>query len=200
MNLFLCMVIAFLVMVPNALVASGDAETGRAKSQACAGCHGIDGNSNSGGFPSLAGQVSGYISGQLEAYKSGKRKNAIMLGMAQALSSSDMADIDAWYASQKVKRRLVTDENLIIAKQGESLYRGGAVELSIPACMACHGPAGRGIPSNYPRVAGQWSEYLEAQLLAFKSGDRVNKVMNPISHRLSSAQIKALSMYMSALK
>ena len=143
MNLLVFIAFAFMSVASSIVMAGGDPEVGQMKSQVCAGCHGIDGNSNGSGFPSLAGQPSGYIKGQLTAYKSGKRKNAIMLGMAQSLSNDDMADIDAWYASQKIKSRAVNEENFITAQQGELLYRGGSADLSIPACMACHGPAGR---------------------------------------------------------
>ena len=81
-----------------------------------------------------------------------------------------------------------------------SSVRSGLAALSVPACMACHGPAGHGIPSNFPRVAGQWPEYLEAQLLAFKSGERAGKIMGPIAHRLTNDQINALAIYMAALQ
>ena len=173
---------------------------GQTKAQSCVACHGADGNSTNSGFPSLAGQVLGYIEGQLAAFKSGKRANAIMMGMAQPLSPEDMADIDAWYASQTITPRSISETQIEIATQGEAIYRGGLAALSVPACMACHGPAGHGIPSNFPRVAGQWPEYLEAQLLAFKSGERAGKIMGPIAHRLTNDQIHALAIYMTALQ
>ena len=179
---------------------AGDPAAGQAKAQACVACHGADGNSANSGFPSLAGQAPGYIAGQLAAFKSGKRANAIMMGLAQPLSAEDMADLDAWYASQTIAPRSISEEQLALASKGESLYRGGSAELAIPACMACHGPAGRGMPSNYPRVAGQWPEYLESQLLAFKSGERAGKIMGSIARRLSAKQIHVLSVYMSALQ
>ena len=181
-------------------VFAGDPAAGQTKAQSCVACHGADGNSTNSGFPSLAGQVPGYIEGQLAAFKSGKRANAIMMGMAQPLSPEDMADIDAWYASQTITPRSISETQIEIATQGEAIYRGGLAALSVPACMACHGPAGHGIPSNFPRVAGQWPEYLEAQLLAFKSGERAGKIMGPIAHRLTNDQIHALAIYMTALQ
>ena len=179
---------------------AADPAAGQMKAQTCVACHGADGNSSNGGFPSLAGQVPGYIGAQLAAFKSGKRANALMQGMAQPLSAEDMADIDAWYASQTIAPRGISEDQVELATEGETLYRAGLADLSVPACMACHGPAGHGIPSNFPRVAGQWPEYLEAQLLAFKSGARGGKMMAPIAHRLTAQQIKALSLYMSALQ
>ncbi|MBP82055.1 MAG: cytochrome c4 [Acidiferrobacteraceae bacterium] len=200
MNRLAFIIIATVMAGFSAGAASAaDAAAGQAKAQMCVACHGADGNSTNAGFPSLAGQVPGYIAGQLGAFKSGKRVNPVMQGMAQ-LSPTDMADIDAWYASQVITPRSIDEDQLALAREGETLYRAGTAELAIPACMACHGPAGRGMPSSYPRVAGQWPEYLESQLLAFKSGDRVGKIMGPIAHRLSTQQIHALSLYMSALQ
>lgn len=200
MNRWVFIITTILMTGVSAQGIAGDPAAGEAKAQACVACHGADGNSANSGFPSLAGQVPGYIAGQLAAFKSGKRANAIMMGLAQPLSAEDMADLDAWYASQTIAPRSISEDQLALASEGESLYRGGSAELAVPACMACHGPAGRGMPSNYPRVAGQWPEYLESQLLAFKSGERAGKIMGPIAHRLSAQQIHALSVYMSALQ
>jgi cytochrome c553 len=200
MNRWVSIITTILMTGVSAQGIAGDPAAGEAKAQACVACHGADGNSVNSGFPSLAGQVPGYIAGQLAAFKSGKRANAIMMGLAQPLSAEDMADLDAWYASQTIAPRSISEDQLALASEGESLYRGGSAELAVPACMACHGPAGHGIPSNYPRVAGQWPEYLEGQLLAFKSGERAGKIMGPIAHRLSAQQIHALSVYMSALQ
>ena len=200
MNRWVFIITTILMTGVSAQGIAGDPAAGEAKAQACVACHGADGNSANSGFPSLAGQVPGYIAGQLAAFKSGKRANAIMMGLAQPLSAEDMADLDAWYASQTIAPRSISKDQLALASEGESLYRGGSAELAVPACMACHGPAGRGMPSNYPRVAGQWPEYLEGQLLAFKSGARAGKIMGPIAHRLSAQQIHALSVYMSALQ
>ena len=200
MNRLVFIITTILMTGVSASVVAGDPAAGQVKAQACVACHGADGNSTNSGFPSLAGQVSGYIAGQLAAFKSGKRANAIMMGLAQPLSVEDMDDIDAWYTAQTIAPRSISEDQLGLASEGESLYRAGSAELAIPACMACHGPAGQGIPSQYPRVAGQWPEYLESQLLAFKSGERAGKIMGPISHRLSAHQIHALSVYMSALQ
>ena len=200
MNRWVFIITTILMTGVSAQGIAGDPAAGEAKAQACMACHGADGNSANSGFPSLAGQVPGYIAGQLAAFKSGKRANAIMMGLAQPLSAEDMADLDAWYASQTIAPRSISEDQLALAREGASLYRGGSAELAVPACMACHGPAGHGMPSNYPRVAGQWPEYLEGQLLAFKSGARAGKIMGPIAHRLSAQQIHALSVYMSALR
>jgi cytochrome c553 len=201
MNRLVFIIIAAVVAgFSTVAAAAGDAAAGQAKAQTCVACHGADGNSANAGFPSLAGQVPGYIGAQLALFKSGQRANPIMMGMTQSLSAADMADLDAWYASKTITPRAIDDDQLALAHEGEALYRGGSAQLAIPACMACHGPAGHGIPSTNPRVAGQWFEYLERQLLVFKSGERASKIMGPIAHRLSTHQINALSLYMSALQ
>ena len=84
---------------------------------------------------------------------------------------------------------------------GQKIWRGGIADKGVPACAACHGPNGAGIPVQYPRLAGQWGEYNEAQLIAFRSGTRKNNaVMSAIASRLSDAEIKAVSDYAAGLR
>tara|TARA_B100001123_G_scaffold54380_1_gene57542 strand:- start:4288 stop:4896 length:609 start_codon:yes stop_codon:yes gene_type:complete len=192
--------ISLAIFTAGAIQADGDPAAGQAKSQICAACHGLDGNSLMPQNPVLAGQVPGYIAQQLAQFKSGVRKNAIMAGMTQVLSEQDMQDLDAWFSSQTAPPRTVSADDLELAHTGEKLYRGGDSDMSVPACMGCHGPAGFGIPPNYPRLTGQWSTYLEEQLLAFKDGRRASPIMGPIAFRLSAEQIKTLALYMSALQ
>jgi len=181
--------------------AAGNAEAGKEKSATCAGCHGVEGISAIPANPSLAGQVPGYIAKQLAAFKSGERKNGVMLGMAANLTEEDMADLDAYYASLKAAPGSISKDEAEIAAEGEKIYKGGYAPRQIAACMSCHGPSGHGIPTIYPRVAGLHKSYLEAQLLAFKKGERqgYNNIMAEISFGLSEKQIKALAIYMSGL-
>ena len=181
----------------TAMAADGGVE---AKLAACAACHGADGNSVIPQNPKLAGQVPGFIADQLAKFKSGERDNAIMAAQVANLSDEDMIAIDAFYAAQQPQLGAISEDMQELAKQGEKIYRGGEPSMSISACMSCHEPNGHGIPIRFPRVAGQHIEYLEQQLLAYKSGSRVSEVMNPIAFRLSEQQIKALAAYMHALK
>ena len=187
---------------PAFAMTAGEAEKGKAKSATCAACHGADGISSIPANPNLAGQVPGYISAQLKAFKSGERVNSIMAGMVASLSEEDMDDLDAFYASLEAKTSSkLTDEDKALAEEGEALYRGGYADRGISACMSCHGPSGHGIPKNYPRVSAQHKEYLEQQLLAYKKGERVgyNSIMKDIAFGLSELQIKQLSAYMAGL-
>lgn len=180
-------------------VMTGDAEAGRAASATCVACHGADGNSPTDQFPNLAGQVPGFIAAQLAKFKSGQRQDPVMAGFAAALTAQDMADLDAYYSGLEGKKGGITPDQEAAALAGEKIYRGGYKPYAIAACMGCHGPSGHGIPPNFPRIAGQPAAYLEAQLLAYKSGARVDPVMNSIAFALSAQQIRELALYISAL-
>lgn len=182
--------------------AFGDPEQGKAKSQVCAACHGADGNGVEGqlNYPKLAHQVPGYITKQLKAFKDGTRQDPIMIGMVAALSEEDMADLDAYFSSQKRTVNGIKPEEEELARKGEKLYRGGDTQYDISACMSCHGPTGEGIPVRFPNLSGQNAPYIEKQLRAFKDGTRSNEVMNPIAFLLSYEQIKGLSLYVQGLK
>ena len=167
--------------------------------QICAACHGVDGNSVAAANPVLAGQHPDYIVKQLTEFKSGKRNNAIMLGMASTLSDQDMKNVAAWFGTQKPKAREAQDPKTMEA--GRAIYRTGIASAKVPACMACHGPAGNGMPSQYPRVGSQLGSYIEAQMLAFKKGERANNpIMTDIAKRMSDNDIKTVSNYISGLR
>ena len=178
---------------------AGNAEAGKSKAAVCTACHGPDGNSTVPDFPKIAGQIPGYVAEQLAAYKSGKRANAIMAGLVLSMSEQDLLDIDAYYAQFEGSKASIDESELVAANRGQEIYRRGLSQYSVPACMACHGPAGNGIPSRYPKVSGQFKEYLVTALSEFKSGVRVNEEMNTIAFRLSAQQIEDLALYMQAL-
>ena len=196
--------LAGMVMLAPALVLAqgGDAEAGRAKTATCVACHGQTGISISPAFPHLAGQVPGFIAAQLKLFQKGAdggRQNVMMDGMVAGLSEQDMLDIDAFYSAQVPAAGSITPEQADLALAGRPVYRAGHAEFSIPACMGCHGPAGKGIAPHYPRLSGQPAEYIKAQLLAYKTGERENSIMNDIAFPLSEGQIDALATYISGL-
>jgi cytochrome c553 len=176
-----------------------DLARGQQAAQACIACHAADGSRGSPANPILAGQHPEYLVKQLQEFKSGKRKNAVMQGMAAALSEDDMRHIAAFYASKQAKPGSAKNKATIAL--GERIYRGGNIAKGIPACMACHGPTGSGIPAQYPRLAGQHADYTEAQMLAFRSGARGNNAqMSAIAYKMNDAEIKAVSDYIAGLK
>lgn len=172
----------------------------------CVACHGADGNSPTSANPHLAGQVPEYIYKQLKNFKAvdGKpaaRNNPIMAGMAAPLSDEDMLNVAAWFGSQKQKPAAAKDETKIAL--GQKLWRQGDFKKGIPACAGCHGPAGAGLPAQYPRLAGQYPEYTEAQLKAFRLEERANdpeKMMRMIAAKLSDTEIKAVSEFAAGLR
>jgi cbb3-type cytochrome c oxidase subunit III len=180
----------------------GDAKTGEGKAAVCGACHGMDGNSSDKQYPKLAGQNEAYIARQLQLFKTQKRQNPIMMGFAAPLSEQDMHDVGAYFAT-KSSLPGVADEKLLA--RGQALYRGGDGALGVPACMACHGPDGRGMAgAGYPQLAGQWADYIQAKLKDWKSGttwgdDANAKVMPEIARRLGDADIAALASYVEGL-
>jgi cytochrome c553 len=172
----------------------------------CAGCHGADGNSQIPVNPILAGQHPEYLFKQMSNFKSadGKpavRNNAIMNGMIASLSEQDMKNVAAWFAGQKINPATAKDETLIA--QGRKLWRAGDLTKGIPACAGCHGAAGAGLPAQYPRLAGQFAEYTDAQLKAFRNGDRTNdpeKMMRMIAAKMNDQEIKAVAEYAAGLR
>ncbi|MFT6206702.1 MAG: cytochrome c553 [Colwellia sp.] len=185
--------------VATVAVITEEAIAGKAKSAVCSACHGAGGNSIVPMYPKLAGQHAEYTAKQLKEFKSGARENAVMAGMAAALSEQDMAELGAYFASQKP-----TPGNGKESAFGRKLYFGGDVARGITACIACHGVSGKGIAkAGFPAVANQSVEYLTAQLTSFKAGERYNdrnSMMRNIAKRLKQKDIDALAQFMSSLK
>jgi cytochrome c553 len=122
-----------------------------------------------------------------------------MAGMAAGLSDADRRDLSAYYAKQPLKPSLARNKDLVTL--GQNIWRGGIAEKQVPACAGCHGPAGAGIPAQYPRLGGQWADYTESQLTQFRAGTRRNNAqMMTISARLSDTEIKAVSDYIAGLR
>jgi len=179
----------------EALYSNGDATRGVV---ACITCHGPKGQSAVGTWPKLSAQHAAYTAKQLKNFKEGTRANPIMMGMAATLTDQDMQNIAAYLVKQPVSLGVAQDKATI--ELGQSIYRGGIAAKGVPACAACHGPTGAGIPSQYPRLGGQWAEYTNAQLLAFREGVRKNSSqMTTIATKLSDLEMKAVSDYMAGL-
>ncbi|MHB8622403.1 MAG: c-type cytochrome [Sulfuricaulis sp.] len=190
----------WLVLVMPVYAADPNIAAGKAKAVVCAACHGADGNGGADPtWPKLAGQSADYLVKQLGDFKAGRRQNPIMSGMAAGLSTADMANVSAYFASLKPKPGVAKDAAL--ALQGEKIYRGGNAKTGVSACMSCHGPSGYGIPPRFPRVSGQNTPYIQNQLLAFKAGTRSNDggIMTSIAFRMSEQEIKAVAEYMAGL-
>ena len=174
--------------------------------QVCAACHSNDGNSTAAANPKIAGQFPEYLHKQLMDFKAqgGKkpaRPSPVMQGMVANLSEADMKALSAYYAGQKLKPAAAADKEL--AALGQKLWRGGNPATGVPACAGCHGPAGAGMPAQYPRIAGQFSEYVAGQLKAFKDGSRANDpggMMRGVAARMTEREMRAVAEYAAGLR
>jgi len=185
----------------TAALAAGDPTAGKAKSAVCAACHNADGNSTITQYPNLGGQSADYLIKQLQEFKSGARVNAIMVGMVAPLSSQDMEDLAAFFASQQIARG-AADPTL--APAGETIFRGGNLTSGVAACAACHGATGAGNPAaKFPALAGQHAEYVETQLKAFRAMERANdagQMMRGVAAKMTDPEIKAVASYVQGLQ
>lgn len=192
----------------------GDAKAGQTKAGACAACHGVDGNAADPQYPKIAGQHERYIWRQLKLFKGGERVNPIMAPMAATLTEQDMRDIGAYFATQHALAGVADDSAIASGANqgkkfyqvGEKIYRAGKPEAGVPACLACHGPSGRGNPGPaYPSVGGQHASYTAAKLMAFRSGEawgkdgNANVIMNTVARNLSDEEIQSLASYIQGL-
>jgi cytochrome c553 len=201
--------LAFVALFLAAVTVGAQDEAARGQriaGQVCAACHAADGNSVAPANPKIAGQFPEYLHKQLVDFKSqaGKkpaRDSAIMTPLVANLSDDDMKSLAAYYAGQKLRPAAAVDKDL--AALGQKIWRGGIAASNVPACAGCHGPAGAGIPVQYPRVSGQFAEYLAAQLKAFRDGARANDanaVMRGVAARMTEREIQAVAQYAAGLR
>lgn len=174
--------------------------------QVCAACHAADGNSVAPANPKLAGQFAQYLVKQLGNFKpqggaKAARESAVMAGMVAGLSEPDMRAAAAYFAAQALRPAAASDKDL--AALGQKLWRGGIAERGVAACAGCHGPDGAGIPDRFPRLSGQFPQYIEAQLTLFRSAARANDpngMMRGVAARMSDREIKAVAEYAAGLR
>ena len=181
--------------------AAGDATAGQTKAAVCGACHGPDGNSPAPTFPKLAGQGERYLHKQLKDIKGGARQVVPMTGLLDNLSEQDLADIAAYFSSQKGSVGQA-DPNLVA--RGEALFRGGKVQDGMPACTGCHSPNGEGnAQAGFPKLGGQHAQYVATQLTNFREGVRTNDgdtmIMRSVAAKLSNKDIEAVSSYIQGL-
>jgi cytochrome c553 len=165
----------------------------------CAACHAADGNSAISLNPKLAGQHPEYLEKQLMEFKSGKRANAVMSGMAAGLSDAEMKELAAYFSAKPTA--LAQAKSNGVGSVGEKIYRAGNAATGVPACAACHSPNGAGLPKQFPRLSGQHADYTLAQLKAFRSGERANApMMMTIAAKMSDAEMAAVADYIQGLR
>ncbi|HEX5786988.1 MAG TPA: c-type cytochrome [Woeseiaceae bacterium] len=200
----LCIVALFAASGASAeSLVDGDIEAGKAKATPCSACHGAAGVSLSPLWPNLAGQGAPYIVAQLKAFKGGLRKDPLMTPQAMPLSEADMADLAVYFESLPAAVQSVADVDAI--DRAEATWRGGDPAEGVAACLACHGPTGKGNPAAlYPALGGQHAAYIAKQLRDYAAGTRVSdgktRIMREIAERMSQEDIEALAAYIQGLK
>jgi cytochrome c553 len=207
-------VLLLLLLTTSGVQAQDQAAIQPSAPPVCATCHGDDGNNwvkkDDGTFaktdggadsPKLAGQHSEYLFKQFSEFKSGARANPVMMGMITLLPDESMMEVAKFYATQKIEPAPAGNAETL--EQGQKIWRAGLASKGLPACAACHGPAGKGMAAQYPALAGQFPEYIEAQMKAFRDGARANdpsKMMRDIVIKMTDPEIKAVSDYAASLR
>jgi len=192
-------ILASLTLAASA--SAGDAAQGAQKAAVCSACHGMTGSSVNPEWPNLAGQGEAYIVAQLQGFQRNLRSNPLMTPMAVPLKEEDMKDLGAHFSQQTPSGLEADPSNW---KAGEKMYRGGDAARGIPACIACHGPQGRGNgPAKYPALRAQHAVYTYNQLKAFKDGTRKSAssdIMQVVTERMTDEEMRALASYVQGLR
>lgn len=205
----LCAMTGFAAHAADAAKAAPKSDPARGKEMVaavCGACHGTDGNSPLAANPKLAGQHPEYLLKQMRNFKAAdgkppERVSPLMNGMIAPYDETQLRDMAAYLAVQTQKGEVAKIRETV--EFGQKLYRSGDQAKGLPACAACHGPTGAGIPGQYPRLGGQFAEYTELQLKSFRQGTRANdpnKMMRMVAIKMTDAEITAVSDYIAGLR
>ncbi len=202
--MFAALTLALTGVLPaQAQGVNGDASAGAGKIAMCIGCHGIQGYKASFPevyrVPKISGQNAKYIYLVLEGYKKGDRKHPSMRGIAVSLTEQDIADVAAYYeqSGQGQGAPVLAAPAAPSAQVAQLLQKG--------ACVSCHGDNfSKPIDPSYPKIAGQYPDYLFASLKAYKDNanhtwGRSNPVMAGMAKQFSNAELKAMANYIGSL-
>lgn len=191
-------------------VYAGDLEQGKelATESGCAGCHGADGNSPAPIFPKIAGLGTNYLFQQLKNVRDGERIIVEMDGLVDDYDNEELKDMAVYFNSQTLQlsgaKPLEVKVNAGIKVDGLELgarvYRAGNLVTNVPSCMGCHSPRGLGNdPAGYPRLGGQYAEYINKQLRMYRDGERVNEIMNKVAKNMTNAEIDSVANFIAGL-
>ena len=194
-----------LLLISFNLIAAGDKERGQVLAATCAACHGMDGNSVNPIWPNLAGQHDFCLERQITLFRDGERENELMSPVVADLSDQDIADLAAYFSSQKLAAKAATPESVEL---GRKIYQGGDMSRNIPACMSCHGPTAQGNPlTGYPILANQHAAYTVKQLQEYKAGKTVpdkgdvkGQIMADVARYMTEEEIEAVASYVQGIR
>lgn len=196
-------VVLWVTLIPVPVFALGDPEAGQAKAGICAACHGMDGNSQVSVWPKIAGQHVDFAARQTILIREQVRNVPQMYPMVMNLSDQDIYDISAWYATQALRPGVAEEE---LVPLGRRVYHGGNLESGVPACSACHGATGEGVPgAHFPKLRSQHADYTADRLRRYRAGeansndDPHSQVMVAVSAYLTDREIEAVSSYIEGL-
>ena len=172
--------------------------------QACTGCHGPQGRAASDGYyPRIAGKPAGYLYNQLVSFRDGRRHYALMNKLLAPLSDDYLREIAEHFSKLQVPYPPPQPANASVdaLTRGEALVLRGDEGLKVPACVRCHGAALMGVAPALPALIGMPRDYLNAQLGAWRTGNRhavAPDCMAQIARSLAPADISALSQWLAA--
>ena len=172
--------------------------------QVCSNCHGVDGNSPSPNFPSLAAQREAYLVEQLGAFRKHSRSDPAgfeyMWGLSRHLTDEQIGGLATYYASQTVRPIVYATGNPRLIDSGKTIFAHGIPEKSVPACNTCHGPDGLG-SGQFPRIANQYADYIVKQLMVFQRTEErpEGAVMKVVAHDLTRDNMEAVASYLESL-
>jgi cytochrome c553 len=168
--------------------------------QVCETCHGNGGNSTDPSVPSLAGQGSAYLQNQLAGFQA-QRRVGVMSGIAMNLTSVDIRDAANYFSRQILRSSATRLVESSAWRRGQAIYDEGIAATNVPSCASCHALDGAGLPSAFPRLAGQRSRYIASQLRAFRSDSRLstNTMMQNVAAKLSDDEITTVADYIAGL-
>ena len=154
-------------------------------SSTCLGCHGVVSYNNiypSYKVPMLGNQHKDYLVAALKAYRSGERAHPTMRAQAANLSDQDISKIADYFSSFRLDDSKQANSDVKMIEEAN-------------ACVGCHGPDGNSLVPSFPKIAGQYQDYLLHALKSYKNGSRNNAIMNGIASTLSDEQMVILSKY-----
>jgi cytochrome c553 len=165
---------------------------------ACAACHGQDGNSPVPNFPKLAGQTPEYLLKELREFKTEHRQSEAMAPFMANLSEQDMINLALYFSAQKPLPSEVTKPELV--GLGKKIYYEGNPDTGVPSCEGCHADNGAG-SARYPRIAGQSVEYTLEQIKLYSTHVRKHgiRMMRVIAERMTDEEAEAVAQYLASL-
>lgn len=174
------------------------------RTQACTACHGKEGRAASDGYyPRIAGKPAGYLYNQLLNFREGRRHYGLMAQMVDPLSDAYLMEIAQYFSQLDLPYPAPQPANVTaeVLRRGQVLVQQGDAARNVPACVQCHGTALTGVAPNTPGLLGLPRDYLNAQLGAWRTGQRrahAPDCMGTVARQLSPDEVNAAASWLAA--